>query len=33
MHNCEDTLLNFVVADAANTGSILVGAESVQDAR
>ncbi|KAL9227184.1 hypothetical protein vseg_002908 [Gypsophila vaccaria] len=31
MHNCEDILMNFVVADVVNCGPILVGAERVRD--
>ncbi|EEF38693.1 transferase, transferring glycosyl groups, putative [Ricinus communis] len=31
MQNCEDILMNFVVADKANIGPILVGAEKVRD--
>lgn len=31
MQNCEDILMNFVVADQANKGPILVGAERVRD--
>lgn len=31
MHNCEDILMNFVVADETNTGPIMVGAERVRD--
>ncbi|KAJ8758763.1 hypothetical protein K2173_000484 [Erythroxylum novogranatense] len=31
MQNCEDILMNFVVADAANAGPILVGAKRVRD--
>lgn len=31
MRNCEDILMNFVVADAINVGPILVGAERVRD--
>ncbi|KAJ9178019.1 hypothetical protein P3X46_009939 [Hevea brasiliensis] len=31
MQNCEDILMNFVVADHANKGPILVGAERVRD--
>ncbi|KAK9699645.1 hypothetical protein RND81_08G186900 [Saponaria officinalis] len=31
MQNCEDILMNFVVADVVNQGPILVGAERVRD--
>lgn len=31
MHNCEDILMNFVVADAIERGPLLVGAERVRD--
>ncbi|XP_028767635.1 glycosyltransferase family protein 64 C3-like [Neltuma alba] len=31
MRNCEDILMNFVVADRTNVGPILVGAERVRD--
>lgn len=31
MHNCEDILMNFAVADVTNRGPILVGAERVRD--
>lgn len=31
MRNCEDILMNFVVADETNVGPILVGAERVRD--
>uniref|UniRef100_A0A7N1A0A5 Glycosyl transferase 64 domain-containing protein n=1 Tax=Kalanchoe fedtschenkoi TaxID=63787 RepID=A0A7N1A0A5_KALFE len=31
MRNCEDILMNFVVADVANAGPILVGAEKARD--
>ncbi|KAL6215622.1 hypothetical protein ACLB2K_015051 [Fragaria x ananassa] len=31
MHNCEDILMNFVIADEVNAGPILVGAERVRD--
>lgn len=31
MHNCEDILMNFVVADASGRGPILVGAKRVRD--
>lgn len=31
MWNCEDILMNFVVADVVNVGPILVGAEKVRD--
>lgn len=31
MQNCEDILMNFVVADETNAGPILVGAGSVRD--
>ncbi|XP_048436321.1 glycosyltransferase family protein 64 C3 [Pyrus x bretschneideri] len=31
MQNCEDILMNFVVADEVNAGPILVGAERVRD--
>lgn len=31
MRNCEDILMNFVVADQVNAGPILVGAERVRD--
>ncbi|KAJ4964485.1 hypothetical protein NE237_024424 [Protea cynaroides] len=31
MRNCEDILMNFVVANATNSGPILIGAEKVRD--
>lgn len=31
MRNCEDILMNFVVADETNAGPIMVGAERVRD--
>ncbi|CAM8913387.1 unnamed protein product [Rhodiola kirilowii] len=31
MRNCEDILMNFVVADVANAGPILIGAEKARD--
>lgn len=31
MRNCEDILMNLVVADVANAGPILVGAERARD--
>ncbi|PRQ27454.1 putative glucuronosyl-galactosyl-proteoglycan 4-alpha-N-acetylglucosaminyltransferase [Rosa chinensis] len=31
MHNCEDILMNFVVADEVNAGPILVGAKRARD--
>ncbi|KAJ4707650.1 glycosyltransferase family protein 64 C3 [Melia azedarach] len=31
MHNCEDILMNFVVADEANAGPTMVGAERIRD--
>ncbi|XP_074304409.1 glycosyltransferase family protein 64 C3 [Silene latifolia] len=31
MHNCEDVLMNFVVAEVSGRGPILVGAERVRD--
>lgn len=31
MHNCEDILMNFVVADISGWGPLLVGAERVRD--
>lgn len=31
MRNCEDILMNFVVADETNAGPILVGAERARD--
>lgn len=31
MRNCEDILMNFVVADQVNAGPILVGAERARD--
>ncbi|XP_043696923.1 glycosyltransferase family protein 64 C3-like [Telopea speciosissima] len=31
MRNCEDILMNFVVADRTNSGPILIGAEKVRD--
>lgn len=31
MNNCEDILMNFVVADEVNSGPILVGAERARD--
>ncbi|KAK9267279.1 hypothetical protein L1049_009702 [Liquidambar formosana] len=31
MHNCEDILMNFVVADETNAGLILVGATKARD--
>ncbi|KAJ0030991.1 hypothetical protein Pint_12654 [Pistacia integerrima] len=31
MRNCEDILMNFVVADVTNAGPVMVGAERVRD--
>lgn len=31
MRNCEDILMNFVIADEANAGPMLIGAEKVRD--